>query len=43
MDQAYFVTASYAVSGLMIGGLALWIFISAKNARQKVEHLEKNK
>ena len=43
MDQAYFVTASYAVSGLGIGALALWIFVSARNARLKVEHLEKTK
>ena len=43
MDQAYFVTASYVVSGLVIGALALWIFISARNARIKVEHLEKTK
>jgi Heme exporter protein D (CcmD) len=43
MDQAYFVTASYAVSGFVICGLALWIFMSEKSARAKVEHLEKLK
>jgi hypothetical protein len=43
MDQSTFVTASYALSGLVIGALALWIVISARNARLKVEHLEKTK
>jgi heme exporter protein CcmD len=43
MGQATFVTASYALSGLAIGALALWIYISARNARLKVEHLEKTK
>jgi heme exporter protein CcmD len=43
MDQTYFVTASYAVSGLVIGALALWIFISARNAKAKVDQLEKQK
>lgn len=40
MDQAYFVTASYMLSGLVIAALALWIFISARSARLKVERLE---
>jgi hypothetical protein len=43
MEQAYFVTASYVLSGLVTTALALWIFISARNARLKVEHLEKTK
>lgn len=40
MDQAYFVTASETPSGLVIAALALWIFISARSARLKVERLE---
>ena len=43
MDQSYFVTASYLLSSLVIGGLALWIFIAAKTARTKVDRLEKLK
>jgi heme exporter protein CcmD len=43
MNQAYFVTASYAASGLVIGALALWIIISARSAKAKVEQLEKQK
>jgi heme exporter protein CcmD len=43
MDQAFFVTASFAVSGLIIGLLALWIFWSSRNAKAKVEQLEKSK
>jgi heme exporter protein CcmD len=43
MDQATFVTASYALSGVVITALAVWIYISARNARLKVEQLEKTK
>ena len=43
MDQVYFVTASYAVAVLVLGALALWIFMSARNARLKVKRLEKFK
>ena len=43
MDQTFFVTASYAVSGLVIGALALWVILSARSAKAKVEQLEKQK
>ena len=43
MDQAYFVTVSYAVSALVIGMLALWIILSARSAKAKVDQLEKQK
>jgi heme exporter protein CcmD len=43
MDQAYFVWMSYAVSAIVICGLAVWIFFSAARARAAVEKLEKLK
>ncbi len=43
MDQATFVTLSYAISSLVISGLALWIFLSARNAKAKVDQLEKQR
>ncbi|MGL4404247.1 MAG: heme exporter protein CcmD [Notoacmeibacter sp.] len=43
MDQAFFVTASYAVSAIAILALTLWLFFAAKTARANVERLEKSK
>jgi heme exporter protein CcmD len=43
MDQTFFVTASYVVSGLVIGGLAAWIIVSARSAKAKVDALEQQK
>ena len=42
MDQTFFVSASYAVSGFVIGLLAVRIFFSARSAKAKVDQLEKN-
>jgi heme exporter protein CcmD len=43
MDQTFFITASYVVSGLVIGALAAWIIVSARSAKAKVDALEKHK
>jgi heme exporter protein CcmD len=41
MEHAVFVTASYAVSAAALVLLALWITLSARRARARVEALEK--
>lgn len=40
MDHVFFVTASYAVSVVALALLALWVVVSARRARARVEALE---
>ena len=43
MDHTFFVIASYATSAFAIGGLLIWIILSARKAKRDLNAFEQSK